>query len=48
MNVCERVEVEYKENNDSLSLSCYPLNLWKKIPIEKEKNEERKKFKKYG
>ena len=46
MNVREQLEVENKKNNDFLSLPCYPVNrycLSRKIPIEKEKKEERKK-----
>ena len=46
MNVFDRVKVEYKKNNDFLSLPCYPLNrysLSRKIPIEKERKKGRKK-----
>ena len=41
MNVCKRVEVEYKKNNDSLSRSI------KKNTDRKRKKGERKKEKKY-
>ena len=48
MNIRERVEVENIKNNDSLSIPCYPFNLYclsRKILIEKEKKkEERKKY----
>ena len=38
MHMRERVEVENKKNNDSLSTPCYPVNryrLLKKLSIEK-------------
>ena len=44
MNVLEWTEVKNK-NNDSLSLSCYPVHrycLSRKISIEKEKEEKKK------
>ena len=43
------MDVVNKKNNNSLSLPCNPVNrlcLSKKIPIEKDKKEERKKEKK--
>ena len=47
MNTRERVEVKKEKNNDSLP--CYPMHrqcLSRKIPIEQEQKEERKKEKK--